>query len=343
MRSAGAPQLIEAIPSAINGISKFLTGFGAVALFCLFTGCSHPPANRVQGYIEGEFVYVASPLAGALEQLKVQRGDQVKTGDLLFALECASEKAAQQEAARRLAQGQASLEDARKGKRPSEVESLEAQIQQAQAALKFSESELARQETLMRSPGVNTQQDLDRARSSRDQNRQLVAQLKADLETARLGSRPDQVAAAEANVRALEAALARADWDLSQKQQAAPQAGVVFDTLYRQGEWVGAGKPVVALLPPANVKLRVFMPEPWLGSLHVGDPLRVFVDGATGPVTGKVSFISPRAEYTPPVVYSQDNRNKFVFLVEAVFEPSIAAQLHPGQPVDVELGQSSKP
>jgi HlyD family secretion protein len=151
------------------------------------------------------------------------------------------------------------------------------------------------------------------------------------------------VTASEANVRALEAALAKAEWNLSQKRQVAPQAGMVFDTLYREGEWVAAGKPVLALLPPANVKLRVFVPEPWLGSLHVGDPVQVFVDGEKGPVVAKISFISPRAEYTPPVIYSRENRNKFVFLVEAAFDSAKAAQLHPGQPVDVEFNLPGKP
>jgi HlyD family secretion protein len=112
---------------------------------------------------------------------------------------------------------------------------------------------------------------------------------------------------------------------------------VVFDTLYREGEWIAAGRPVVVLLPPQNVKLRVFVPQARLGSLHVGDPVRIFVDGAKDAVTGKVSFISPRAEYTPPVIYSRDERSKFVFLVEATFENAAAALLHPGQPVDVQF------
>ncbi len=310
---------------------------GAAMLLFLLIGCSHPVSNRLQGYIEGEFVYVASPLAGTLEKLQVQRGAQVRPGDLLFVLESASEKAAHDEAERRLAQARASLEDARKGKRRSEMEAAEAQLKEAQAALELSEKEVARQEKLMQADGATTQQEVDRARSVRDQNRQRAAQLAAELETARLGARPDQIAAAEANVRALEAALVKAAWDLSQKRQGALQAGVVFDTLYREGEWVGAGRPVVALLPPANVKLRVFVPEPWLGSLHVGDSLQVFADGAAAAIPGKVSYISPRAEYTPPVIYSRENRNKFVFLVEAVFEPAAAQGLHPGQPVDVEL------
>ena len=76
----------------------------------------------------------------------------------------------------------------------------------------------------------------------------------------------DQIAAAEANVHALEASLALADWNLSQKRQSCPQAGLVYDLLYQQGEWVAAGKPVVALLPPENVKVRVFVPEAKVGT-----------------------------------------------------------------------------
>jgi HlyD family secretion protein len=314
----------------------------ALAAICVLTNCSRPDSNRLQGYIEGEFVYVASPLAGILQKLQVQRGATVKAGDFLFQLEDTPEKAAHDEAKRRLAQGQATLADARKGKRPQEIEALEAQLKQANAAREFAENEMARQEKLMTNAAATTEQELDRARTTRDQDRQHVAQLQADLEVARLGSRPDQIAGAEANVRALEAALARAEWELQQKRQMAPQGAVVFDTLYREGEWVAAGKSVVALLPPGNVKLRVFVPETALGSLHVGDSLQVSIDGVPAPVTGKISFISPRAEYTPPVIYSRENRAKFVFLVEAQFEPEVAEKLHPGQPVDVQLNLSGR-
>jgi HlyD family secretion protein len=330
-----------ATTQSLGRIVAYLTA--TLALLCLLAACSPQNPNRLQGYIEGEFVYVASPLAGHLEKLAVQRGDQVKVGDLLFALENTAETAVRQEAERRLAQARANLEDAKKGKRPSEVESIEAQLKQAQAALRLSEDELARQEQLARAPSATTPQEVDRARSVRNQDQQRFAQLQADLETARLGARTDQVAAAEANAGALEAALAKAEWDLAQKRQTAPQAGLVFDTLYRQGEWVAAGHPVVALLPPAGVKLRVFVPEPWLGGLHVGDALRVYIDGAGAPVTARVTFVSPQAEYTPPVLYSRENRDKFVFLVEATFEPAVAAGLHPGQPVDVQFNSPRRP
>lgn len=312
-----------------------LGALGCLAASLLPAGCRRAPANRVQGYVEGEFVYVASPLAGALDTLSVARGTQVKEGAPLFALETDPEKAAHDEAMRRLAQGRANLEDARKGKRPTELDAIEAQIRQAQAALELSESDLARQTRLIRT-GATSRQELDRARSTRDQDRQRIVQLQADLETARLGSREAQIVAAEANVRALEAALAKAEWDLSQKHQNAPQAGLVFDTLYREGEWVAAGKPVVALLPPANIKVRAFIPEEKIGTIRLGETVRVWVDGNSVPFTGRVSFISPQAEYTPPVIYSRESRSKLVFMIEAVFEPKAAVQLHPGQPVSVE-------
>jgi HlyD family secretion protein len=306
------------------------------ALAGLVSSCQRSSSGRVQGYVEGEFVYVASPLAGALEVLSVQRGAQVKTGDPLFALESGSEAAAHSQAVKRLEEGQAKLEDTKKGRRQPEIDAMEAQLNQARAALVLSEKEFVRQTDLVRS-GSSSTQDFDKARSARDQDRQRVSQLEADLRTAQLGSRSDQIAAAEANVRALEGALAKADWDLSQKGQSAQQSALVFDTLYRAGEWVVAGRPVVALLPPENIKVRAFVPQTRVGSIHAGDRVRVFVDGVAEPFVGKVSFISPQAEYTPPVIYSQESRSKLVFMVEAVFEPSVAARLHPGQPVDVEL------
>ena len=310
---------------------------GVVAGLCVLANCSPSNPNRVQGYVEGEFMYIAAPFAGALESLHVQRGMQVKGGDPLFWLDSASEKASRDEAERRLAQARANLQDAKMGKRPSEIEALEAQLKQARAALKLSESEFVRQKALMRIPGATAELEFDRARAMRDQNRERIMQLDADLKTAQLGSRTDQVIAAEAEVRAREAALAKAEWDFSQKHQSAPKAGLVFDTLYREGEWVAAGRPVIALLPPQNVKVRAFVPEARIGMIHPGDRVQVMVDGVRDPFIGTVSYISPKAEYTPPVIYSQESRSKLVFMIEAVFDPISASNLHPGQPVDVQF------
>ena len=166
-----------------------------------------------------------------------------------------------------------------------------------------------------------------------------MTQIEADLATARLGQREDQILAAEANLRATEAALAQADWTLSQMKQSARQAGVVFDILYRRGEWVPAGRPVVALLPPAHVKVRAFVPQAEVSRIRLGDAMSVRIDGLSGPLQGKVGFIAPRVEFTPPVIYGREARGKLVVMIEIVFDEETAAKLHPGQPADVRAAK----
>jgi len=329
--------MTDSTPRHRRSLSRLFAGMGGVLILLSQTaGCSSQDSDRVQGYVEGEYVYVSSPLAGTVQTLSVRRGDQVSAGMPLFTLDDAPEKAARDEAERKLAMNRANWEDVKKGKRPTEIESMEAQLNQAKAALKLSEEIKDRQEALFRSNAAS-KEELDRARSAFNQDRQRATQLAADLATARLGSREDQIAAADANVRAAEAVLAKAEWDLAQKTLAAPKAGIVFDTLFWPGEFVSAGKPVVALLPPEYVKVRAFVPEVRIGSVKVGQSARVMVDGVAEPFVGKVIFISPQAEYTPPVIYSRESRAKLVFKIEIVFDPKDAANLHPGQPVDVQL------
>lgn len=317
-------------------MKQLYLSLGVLVMIVGLLGCEKPPSNVLQGYVEGEFVYVSAPLGGRLTKLHVQRGAQVKAGDVLFALEDVAETAARDEAAHRLQQAKNTLEDAKKGKRPTEIASLEAQLKQAREALALSEIEFARQMDLTKSGAVAVE-STDQARSLNIQNQRRVEQLEADLKTAALGLRSDAVAALEAEVKAREAALAKAAWDLSQKQQSAPQAGVVNDTLYREGERVAANRPVVSLLPPANIKVRTFVPQTRLTKLKAGDAVKVRLDGVTEALNAKVSFIAAQAEYTPPVIYSQENRSKLVFMIELKFDDAVAAKLHPGQPVDVEF------
>ena len=88
---------------------------------------------------------------------------------------------------------------------------------------------------------------------------------------------------------------------------------------------------------PTRDTVRAFVPETRVGSIHYGDEVQASVDGVKDPFVGRVSYISPRAEYTPPVIYSRESRAKLVFMVESIFDPQVAANLHPGQPVDVEF------
>lgn len=304
---------------------------------CIWSGCRKPvDPNLFQGYVEAEYVHVSAPLPGALTNLHVQRGMTVNQGAPLFALEHEAESAARKEAADRLAQARAQLANLTKGKRPSELQAIDARLQQAKVSLQLAESELKRIEQLHRDKVVSID-ELDRARASRDLYQAQVVQFSAELATGKLGARADEIKAAQADVEAAAAALVRADWNLSQKKQSAPANAVVHDTLYRLGEWVPAGNPVVSLLPPANIKVRFFVPQERLGAIQPGVPVSVALDGVPKAYSAKVSYISTQAEFTPPVIYSQQTRAKLVFMIEAVFDPADAKDLHPGQPVDVRL------
>ena len=287
---------------------------------------------QVQGYVEGEYVYVGAPVAGRLETLQVARGDRVDAGAPLFRLDRSSEQPGRDDAAARLARAEASLADLRKGKRPSEIDSIEAQLAQAKAMLALSGTKLERRKPLEDAVSL---EDVEEASAEYERDQARVAELQAELETAKLGARADEIEAAEAEVAAVRAQLAQAEWRLHELSQSAPKAGRVVDTLYRPGEWVAAGAPVVSMLPPDNVKVRFFVPEPQLGAIEIGERVQVRCDACAPDLGAEISFIAPEAEYTPPVIYSREMRAKLVYLVEA--KPQQPDALRPGQPVDVTL------
>ena len=122
---------------------------------------------------------------------------------------------------------------------------------------------------------------------------------------------------------------------LARRKVASPATGTIQQIYFRPGEMVPAGRPVVALLPPGNIKIRFFVPEAALPTIALGDTVAVHCDGCAPDLTAKVSFIARSVEYTPPVIYSLDERAKLVFLVEAL--PERPGALRVGQPLDVTL------
>ncbi|MEP7085019.1 MAG: HlyD family secretion protein, partial [Betaproteobacteria bacterium] len=164
---------------------------------------------------------------------------------------------------------------------------------------------------------------------------------RAQLRVAQNGARTDEVAAAEKEVSAAEAAYAQAGWKVDQKTQNAPAAADVTDVLYREGEFVPAGSPVVTLLPSGNIKARFFVPELKLGAIKLGQPVTIQCDGCGAPINGTVSFIAREAEYTAPIIYSKENRASLVFMIEARPDPDAAKRLHPGQPLELRLAATA--
>ena len=308
----------------------------AVGFLGALAACTNEGARVYQGYAEGEYVRVAAQFAGTMQKLAVARGTQVKAGDALFVLEQENEAAARREAEERLKNAEAQLANLQKGKRPTEIDAVRAQLAQAEAALQLSAVQLKRNEQLVAQQFIANDR-LDEARASYDRDTQHVAELKAQLATARLAARPDEIKAAEYNVEAARAALAQAEWKLAQKSVKSPVTGLVQDTYFVTGEWVNANQPVVSLLPPQNIRIRLFVEECHLGSVKTGQKLTLTCDGCAAPVAAVVSYISPQAEFTPPVIYSRQERAKLVFLVEARPAPEDAVKLHPGQPVEVRF------
>jgi HlyD family secretion protein len=311
-----------------------LAGTALLTAAALLGACSPKADPAWAGYVEGEYVYVAAPIAGALTTLAVQRGDEVKRGAPLFALDDQAERAAREEAAARASGAVAQAADLSKGKREQEIAVVQAQITQARAQAVQASAELARQEALV-TQGFVSASRLDDVRAAARQARARVAELEASLRVAQLPARSDERSAAAASTDAARYALDQARWREQQKQQSAPADARVADTFFRAGEWVGAGQPVVSLLPPGATKARFFVPESELGAIAIGQPVSVACDGCSAPVAARISFISTQAEYTPPVIYSNSQRARLVFMVEARPDPKDAARLRPGQPIDV--------
>lgn len=310
----------------------WMLGLAAAAL--LAAGCGREARDVFQGYAEAEYVDVATSEPGQLESLGAAKGDAIAAGAPLFALEAAREAAALRQAQEQLAAAQAQLQDLRQGKRPPEVDVVRAQLEQARAEATRAAAERERDAAQFASGGI-AQAQVDRSQAAADAAAARVRELERQLDVAQLPARDDQIAAQEAQVAAAQAAVDQAAWRLGQKTVAAPVAGQVFDVLYQPGEWVAAGRPVVRLLPPGNVKIRFFVPETALGALAVGRALAVRCDGCADEIPAKVTYISPEAEYTPPIIYSNETRSKLVFMVEA--RPLDGANLHPGQPLEVAL------
>jgi HlyD family secretion protein len=287
-------------------------------------------ARTLSGYVEGEALYLAAPVSGRVVQMAVARGDEVAAGQRLFTVDPSQLAAQRDQAGAEVAAAQAQVEDARKGMRSVELAVYEANIAAAEARAREARATLRRVEVLARK-GFYAQARLDDARATAQTAQAQVTAARRQRDAATLGSREDQVRAAEARVSEAQAGLSGASSRLADLSPVAPSASRVEDVFYQQGEWAGANQPVLALLPYDRVKVRFYVPEQALSAYRPGGVVRFSCDGCARGMTARIVFVSPRPEFTPPVIYSRESRDRLVYLVEA--RPSV--RLNPGQPVDV--------
>lgn len=310
---------------------RILNAIPMVAAF-LLAACDQPSNTGLLGYVEADYIYAAPVSGGRITEISVKRGDTVTTGTKLFTLDAIDETAKRAQAEAALEEAKAKLADLRTGERPEELAVIQAQLDAAKASMALSVPRAERRRTMVKTNIVGAEQ-VDEAESALLADRGHIAEYTARLAAAKLPARSDQIAAAEHAVAEAEAALASAQWALNQRQVVAAADGRIEDVYFRQGEEVNAGAAVLQLLPPPNLKLRLYVPEPILGLYKIGEKLTIACDGCAQGQTATISFIATTAEFTPPVVYSRESRAKLVYLIEARPDDTSLAW-HPGQPVE---------
>jgi len=321
-----------------------------MSLLCAFPlignlfGACQAPLPYATGYVEGEYVLLAPVEIARIENIPVRRGAHIKRGDKLVFLERRDAEIALAQARAALAQALSRLADLQQGRRPQEIAVIEATLASARASAAEARREYERQADLFRR-GIVARSQLDTASTAYDVARARVGELEANLQVARLPARPERIKAAQAAVAQARAAQERAAWRLSQRTLVAGRAGQVVDVIRNPGEVAGPQAPVLSLLPDGATKLRLYVGESVLSRLSLGAELRVNCDGCGNGLRARVTYISNAPEFTPPVIYSLENRQKLVYLVEARPEGKGgkgAATLKPGQIVDVDLGALGK-
>jgi HlyD family secretion protein len=308
-----------------------------VAIFAAIWPGSHTQADTVFfGYVEGEYVRVAPEASGILETLEVARGDTVAKGDLLFGLDQDKQKLALERARAELASARLTHENISTGQRPEEIAVIERQLGSAEADFKRAEAAYQRAKELARRQFVSDS-ELEQRQTARDVASAAVERQKALLDVARLPARRPELERAEKAVQEAQLTVDRASIDIEERTVNAPAQGYVDQTYYLPGEFVPAGTPVVSLLPPGEIKFRFFVPEPLIAKMQIGMELEIACDGCRQPVTARLSYLSSSVEFTPPVIYSLEERSKLVFAAEA--RPVAETTLLPGQPIEVRLAQ----
>jgi HlyD family secretion protein len=306
----------------------------AMAIVAICAACTKDAPTTYQGYVEGEFVHVAAGTGGRLERLFVQRGQTIEADAPLFQLEASQETATVRQADESAAAARAQLADLKTGKRSPEIEVIRAQRDQAVIAERQSASQLERDTAQFEAGGIARAQ-LDEVRARHDVDAARVRELTGQLAVAEQSARPEQIRAQASQIAAADAARDQTRSRLEEKRLTAKQAGLIVDTLFREGEWVPPGSPVVRMLPPANIKIRFFIPQPSLSLLPVGTKLVIRCDGCATDMAAVVSYVSTEPEFTPPIIYSNDTRAKLVFMIEARPSDDAGRALRPGQPVTV--------
>jgi HlyD family secretion protein len=319
---------------------------------CAASACTPAtPDNslRVSGHVEATEVHVAAEVGGRILELRLAEGDRVARGDVVATLDTRDTELQIQRgradratavAQLRLLEAGSRVEDIRQAQ--AQVDSAEAEVSTIEADLKAAQLDLDRFEALFKAnAGSQKQRDDAKARVDVARERQRGAQdrVRAAREVlARLkqGARPEEIDAARTRVAAADAQIAVLDKALADAQILAPVSGVVTQKLVDAGEIVMRGTPIVVVTDLDHAWANLFVPEPMVPRVKLGQPAKVVTDAGGEGLAGTVTFVSPKAEFTPRNVQTADERSKLVYRIKVSVD-NRAGILKPGMPVDAEL------
>lgn len=308
----------------------------AVLLLLGLAGCGEREDEPLTGYMEAELILVGAERGGRIESLAVDEGENVKAGQLLFTIDDTLSQTEIDQAVSRVAAAEARAADVRAPiQTEADIAVLEAARERAEAAVQLSSRDFERHRALARR-GFVSQARLDEARATMERDRATLAEARRRIAQGRQSGRPDEIAAAEASLAEARAELREAMTNRGKLSVAAPAAGSIEQVYFRDGEVVAAGQPVVALLPPDRLKVRFFVPESLLAQARIGRVVAVDCDSCPDDLTARIAFVAREAEFTPPVILSQGDRERLVFLVEAV-PLGATERLSAGQPIEVSF------
>lgn len=302
-----------------------------------FAACA-TPQPLATGYVEGEFLLIAPVGTAQVDEVSVRRGQRVGADEVVARMERRDAEIALAQADAALARAESELADLKAGRRAEEISVIEAELASARAQAREAEREAERLGDLLQR-GTVSQAQLDDSETRLDVAKARVSEVEANLSVAHLPAREQQIEAAEAAVAVAKSSRDAAVWQLQQRDLSAPSAGMVFEVFRRAGEIAGPQAPVLSLLPDGAVILRLYVPESDVAEIAPGVSLAVNCDGCPAGTSATVTYVSDEPEFTPPVIYSLENRQKLVYLIEARPDGE-ASVLKPGQIVDVRLGSA---
>ncbi len=304
-----------------------------LAVLLMIGACTPTDANdKILGYVEVEWVYVSAPQAGWLVSRPVDAGTEVAVGDVLFELDVDQQQLQVKEAGSRVVQAEAQARDIATGARPDEIRELRARLNEANAQLELARLEKKRVVSLVERR-LEPEARLDEVVANYQATKARVDAAKQAIKVAQQAGRTSAQEAALAAIDVAAAARDSAQWTLEQRTVTSLLGGRVEKVFQHPGEYVSAGMPVLAVRTKDSLKVRFFVPQSKLSELQVGQSVNVIADGQVSAQAGTVSFIASETEFTPPVIFSAEARDKLVFMVEARIVDN--PQIHPGLPVEI--------